>query len=201
MAGDPAYIRNLKTFARGDLTIDDLPALEAELYGANDRASAVMLGALVENSLTTFMARQLRLDLSKDEKRRLFDYEGPLSNFASKIMLTYALGLIGPITRDDLNLIRLLRNEFAHARKPFGFETTVVAAVCKHLKTPDLPHSIIRFGLPSLGKPVDDITHPRTRYRSACHTISSSLLKNASVLYRVNVTSGSPVLESKPPLP
>jgi hypothetical protein len=200
---DLAYVRDLKAFARGGLDLDDLPALEAELYGANDRASAVMLGSFLESSLTTFLTHQLRMDLNNDDRRRIFDHQGPLGTFASKIILTYALKLVGPITRHDLDLIRILRNEFAHSRKHFGFETPVVTEVCKHLQTPDLPDSTTPFG--PFSRAIDgtesDKNHPRTRYRSACHTISVSLLRNASRLYRVGISADGPAMLPKPPLP
>jgi hypothetical protein len=45
MSDEPAYIRNFKTYSGDDPAIDDLENLERELYGANDRAAAILLGA------------------------------------------------------------------------------------------------------------------------------------------------------------
>ena len=99
MADEPTYVRAFKDFTRSDLTISDLPKLETEIYDANDRASAVILGSIVESSLTTFLSRKLRQDLNRVQRKRLFDYEGPLGTFSAKIILTYAMRLIGPVTR------------------------------------------------------------------------------------------------------
>ena len=50
------YIRTLREFTRGDLTIGDLPALEAEMYGSgNDRARVLMHGAMIEAFLEFFL--------------------------------------------------------------------------------------------------------------------------------------------------
>jgi hypothetical protein len=183
MPDDPAYIREFKRFTRGDPTVADLEALERELYGANDRASAVMLGAFAETALERLLRTKLRPDLNSDERRPLFDSQGPLGNFSSKIAMAYAMGTIGPITRDDLDLVRLLRNGFAHTRKNLTFDMPVVTAVCARLKTPDLPGAFIPYGALRFtdkleGESVSDLTNPRTRYRSAVHTISSRMLQS-----------------------
>jgi len=146
MAEGPAYILDLKALTRGDLTLADLPPLEAELYGGSDRASAVLIGSVVEAGLTSLLKGALRSNLRSEDRRLLFDFDGPLGTFPSKTALAYAMGLIGPITRSDLDIIRLLRNEFAHSRRHFKFNTPQVAAVCARLKTPETPGFSIPYG-------------------------------------------------------
>ncbi len=184
MPSDPAYIRDFKKFAKGDTTAADLERLEEELYGASDRASAVLLASFVETALERFLRSLVRPSYNADDMRLLFDFNGILGSLGAKITLGYAFNWYGPETRHDLNLIRLLRNEFAHARKSFGFEDAPVAAVCRELRSPDWPGSFIPTGslvraLNANLKEVSDKTHPRTRYRSACHTIAYRLLTNA----------------------
>ncbi len=200
MVDDPAYVRAFKDFVGGDLTIKELPELEAEVHGLSDRASAILLGSILESSLTTFLSRKLRPELNKKERKRLFDYEGPLGTLSAKIMLAYAMELIGPVTRHDLDLIRLLRNGFAHSRRHIDFDTPQTAAVCKHLKYPDLPGAFMQFtslerAAAELGKA--DLAKSGTRYRIACHTISSRLIKNVSRLQRL----GPHRMEPPPQLP
>jgi len=199
MADEPAYVRAFKDFTRGDLTSNDLPKLETEIYDANDRASAVILGSIVESTLTTFLSRKLRQDLNRVQRKRLFDYEGPLGTFSAKVILTYAMQLIGPITQHDLDLIRTLRNGFAHSRRYIDFDTPQVAEVCKHLRYPDLPGAFMQFTSlkRALAEFDTELTNPRTRYRVACHTISSRLIKNVSKLQRV----GPAGMEPPPLLP
>ena len=76
MPREPTYVRNLKTFARGTMTMADLPKIEAELYGASDRATAVMLGSSVEAVLTGLIVSFMRPKLSSDDFRTLFDSAG-----------------------------------------------------------------------------------------------------------------------------
>jgi hypothetical protein len=184
MPDEPAYVRNLKAFARGSLTPEDLPKLEAELYGASDRASAVMLASILESSLEIFLRSKTRPSLNSEDNRILFDFSGPLGTFSSKIIVGYAFNWYGPDTRRDLDLIRLMRNEFAHSRKSFNFETPQIADVCQQLRSPDWPGAFIPHGFLE-AVPDEDLgdaaskEHPRTRYISACHVLSERLLGNS----------------------
>lgn len=78
----------------------------------NDRAIAIVgatfLEILLEHILWAF--------LIDDEKEvtELLQYDQPLGTFSGKIRMTYCLGLIYKPVRDDLHLVRKIRNEFAH---------------------------------------------------------------------------------------
>lgn len=181
MTEESAYIRNLRALSRTDPDITHIEAIEQELYGASDRATVVMLGSMVEMSLRRLLTKLLRKDLNSTDQRRVFEFEGALGSFASKIVMAYALNLIGPITRSDLDLIRVLRNEFAHSRMSFGFITPEVKAVCDRLKMPDLPESYIPHGYLNRVPheelaAASDKSHPKTRFISACHNVAYRML-------------------------
>jgi hypothetical protein len=125
----------------------------------------------------------MRENLTSDDRKRLFEGDGAVSTFSSKIILAYALKLIGRITKSDLDLIRFLRNEFAHSRMPFDFKTPEVRAVCDRLKIIELnqhPVSSIPYGYlrrtPDGREEVNDITNPKTRFIATCHSISYRML-------------------------
>jgi hypothetical protein len=160
----------------------DLPAMELEFYTAGDRAAVILQASNVENILQGVIEKKMRQPLSRDLRERLFEGNGPLSSFASKINVAYALRLFGDVFRHDLDLIRELRNGFAHARHPMTLSTLQVAAVCKNLKLPDDAQRRVgpqayydRF--PDLAVAADQ-SHPRTRFTVACHTISVRLLES-----------------------
>jgi hypothetical protein len=190
MPREPQHIREFKKFIQGDPTADDLPRLEAEIYGTNDRARAVMLGAFVELSLEIFLKNKRRPSLNSEDTRDMFDYSGPLGTFSSKILIGYAFNWYGPETRKDLTLIRTLRNGFAHSRKSFDFESESVANICGLLQSPDWPGSFIPKGYLELvrDETAHDKKHPRTRYISACHTLSERLFQNAGVIRLIGAT-------------
>jgi hypothetical protein len=164
---------------RADPTLAQLEALERELYASgNDRTTAVMLGSFVETNLQRLLASVMRDDLDSKDRKQLFEYEGAVSSFSSKIVVAYALKLIGSTTRSDLDLIRFLRNTFAHSRIHFDFDTPEVRAVCDQLKIVELPGSTIPHmylhRIPDLNR--DDISDPKTRFISACHSLSYRML-------------------------
>jgi hypothetical protein len=184
MAREPAYLRKLKEFTRGPRSIADLFALESELsYGTSDRAVAVLMGAIVEDTLRSLVLSHMREDLNSEDRNRLFGPDGAMGTFSTKTMLAYALKIIGPITRHDLDLLRTLRNEFAHSRRPLNFGVKEVADVCAELKFPDLPGVYTpKSYLESAPdrealKDAIDTTHPRTRYFRACHNIAYRMMR------------------------
>ena len=146
-----------------------------------------MFGSFLEANLERLLFGQMRSDLNSKDRRQLFEYEGAVGTFSSKIVVAYAFKLIGPDTRSDLDLVRLLRNEFAHSRIPFKFTTKEVRAVCDKFKIVDLPGSLIPHGYLSrvphdeLGNSADK-GHPRTRFITECHALA----------YRMIMTTNGP---------
>lgn len=58
--------------------------------------------------------------------------------------------------------------------------------MCQELRAPDspgsfIPHSYLAIVADDKLKEASDKTHPRTRFLSACHTVSHRLLSNAGV--------------------
>jgi hypothetical protein len=178
MASEPAYMENLRSLIRGDPDMSHIEAIEQELYGDSDRAAAVALGSMVETSLRRLLKSQLRDDLTSQDERQIFEYEGALGGFSSRIVMAYAMKLIGPDSRHDLDLIRHLRNAFAHSRFPIKFETPEIKAGCDQLRYSDfagayIPQSTLHRSHP---QSASDNTHPRTRYIMACHALAYRML-------------------------
>ena len=138
-------------------------------------ASCTLVG--LELSLTAALKQYFR----PDAPSALFDYDGPLGTFASKILTAYGLGIFGSNTNHDLLLIRTIRNEFAHCQLPLRFDLPVVKAMCDHLLLPD--NEQVRavpsyfWSLPD-EKPNSwfDEGHPKTRFVTGCYTIIFALL-------------------------
>lgn len=178
MANQPAYIENLKKLTRANPAMEHVDDIDRELYASgNDRATAVMLGSFLETGLERLLKSVMRTDLNNADRSKLFEYEGAAGSFSSKTILSYALGLIGPISRHDLDLLRILRNEFAHSRMHFSFNTPEIHAVCDQLKIVNqygsFPPTRIIAEMPekrwSSGDPIHD---PRLRFITACNTLS-----------------------------
>lgn len=77
-----------------------------------ERGAAVLGAAVLERELRRF--HLMRLVNSDKISRKLFGKHGPLGAFGSQIDLAYGLGYITKDVRYDLDLIRDIRNTFAH---------------------------------------------------------------------------------------
>lgn len=84
--------------------------------GLEGERSGVVLGAeRVNVALVALLTAFLRPSPTKTDS--LFSSEGPLATFSRKIEMAYRLGLIDSRFRQALDLVRKLRNDFAHATK------------------------------------------------------------------------------------
>jgi hypothetical protein len=90
----------------------------------------------VENALEYAIAHRFSQISNRrpEEFESLFRYPQFLSSFGAKIEIGYAIGVYGPLVRDDLDTIRIIRNQFAHARILIDFATTEVADEVQKLK-------------------------------------------------------------------
>jgi len=51
---------------------------------------------------------------------------GPLNSFSSKIIVGYALGIYDEGMRNDLNIVRNIRNVFAHSKRLIQFDHPLI---------------------------------------------------------------------------
>ena len=178
MTDAPAYLRAFRAFIRDENLLSDVEELEQEFYADSDRAVGILQASAVEVQLEAALKGEMKATISKDVLSDIFAFNGPLGTFSSKILIGHGLGLFGKKTFHDLELIRELRNAFAHCGKPMKFATPVIANMCKHLLIPDIANvaSIPQPIMPEHWPDVEeDLSKPKTRYLSACHTIAVHL--------------------------
>ncbi len=98
------------------------------LANQSDLSAAVVSCALVEHSLQLALLTYF-IPMNGDEQMRLFDGNGTgaLADFSAKIAIGYALGIYDDAIRDDLNIIKSIRNSFAHATEDLKFSTQEIA--------------------------------------------------------------------------
>jgi hypothetical protein len=104
-----------------------------------------------------------------EAKNRLFSYsqQGSLADFGSRIFMARMLGLFGPKTFSDLEIIRIIRNIFAHAPTPQGVDDPTVSEACKLLSR-TIREKVMR---PSFSRTNSE------RYIVACIEITSHLIE------------------------
>jgi DNA-binding MltR family transcriptional regulator len=123
---------SLKKFLKALPTREDIDKALAEITTDGPRGAIIIGATLLEDALRVVIRRHM-ISLKKEEADQLFTGTAPLATFSAKIRLAYALGLIGPKTRGDLDNVRELRNAFAHGKMVLRFETPEVAEVINTL--------------------------------------------------------------------
>jgi hypothetical protein len=100
----------------------DVRRILDDIRQENDRAVAIVGASLVEHFLERAIEGILSPIRSTKDRERLFSLHGVASSFEAKTLLAFGLRLVGPKTRRDLDMIRKIRNEFAHDMNPIRFD-------------------------------------------------------------------------------
>lgn len=96
----------------------------------SDRAAAILTGSYLEVLLEKLLRTKF---IQSPVVEDLFKGNGALSTFSSRIALCFALGYIEETTYRDLNLVRKIRNHFAHNIANASFEDSEVRSRCAEL--------------------------------------------------------------------
>lgn len=102
------------------------------LHGENDRVFIILHGATLEDILREHLDALFK-GLNKDERTRLFDYNGPAGTFSSRLMLAQGLGLIDRNQRHKCEIVKAMRNVAAHCHTKISFDTPVIRDAVLHL--------------------------------------------------------------------
>jgi DNA-binding MltR family transcriptional regulator len=122
--------RGVKKPKLRDYTIRATPEEIAEIRNAitsrkDPLTCAILGGVMVEHELDKLLRRKfVRKD--DDTWERLVGDKGPLSSFNSKIITGRAFKVFDDKTEHDLNVLREIRNTFAHARKLLLFNDPLI---------------------------------------------------------------------------
>jgi DNA-binding MltR family transcriptional regulator len=109
-------------------------ALAKEFQGETDRAAAVLSAAYLDHLLERLIAAAMALEYKQVDGLLYRDGYGPLGTFSAKISVAYCLGLLDRNQRSDLDIIRYVRNRFAHRFTDLTFEHSEIADRCLNLK-------------------------------------------------------------------
>jgi hypothetical protein len=174
MPSEPAYVRAFKELIKTGLTEGHVDDLIGEMYG-QDRATIILCTTTVDETISETIQFLLR---RHGIVRELFEPDGALGAFASKISLAFGMKIFDIKTKHDLDLIRLLRNGCAHSHVPLRFTTKEVSDVCAHLLLPDLDFGGVPGDFRQICPDIaDDKAHPKTRFVKSCSMIWTALMR------------------------
>jgi DNA-binding MltR family transcriptional regulator len=138
-----------------------------ELQKETPRAAVIVSGAFLDSLLRDLIG-SFMIDDAKTVDGLLGcekNPETPLSSFSARIKTAYCLGLICKAEYHDLNLIRKIRNRFAHKLHGYSFDDQEIIGWCNSLQTPKFFKEAI---------PIVDKSH-RDRYMFTVSMLASQL--------------------------
>lgn len=108
-----------------------------EFQGETDRGAALVGAALLDEQLLELLKSHL---LKKKQSKELLEGgTAPLGTFSARIKASYCLGLITDLEHKELQLIRKVRNEFAHHVHGLSFKDDAITSLCNnfYVRIPD----------------------------------------------------------------
>jgi DNA-binding MltR family transcriptional regulator len=138
--------KEAKPAKRRDEWLDDVTPILQELDKQTDRGVAIIAGSFLDKLLALVIERRL-LPLDDDkmpsnQRKALFGRMAPLSTFSAKIKIGFAIGLYNVVAYRQFEMIREVRNKFAHRLEALDFNHPDIAKI---VNDPDR-HSLIKDG-------------------------------------------------------
>jgi hypothetical protein len=119
----------LRTYRAGPLVAQLAPFPD----DVDDRTAALIVSTNLEHAIEDAVASYFKGDVDALKIRILSggnNSDGIISSFYAKSWLAHALGVFGQETMKDINVIRTIRNLFAHSAASIDFQTPAVSNAC-----------------------------------------------------------------------
>jgi hypothetical protein len=141
--------------------------------GDHPMVAAILGATIVEHQLENSLRE--RFPKATDETwGTIVSDGGPLCTFDQKITMAFLLGMIDEATRDNLKIIRQIRNAFAHAKKLVDFEHELVRAELTKIKVAKFRKKRHRDIIELVG------SVPQKVYVILCIIIATQLLRKSN---------------------
>jgi hypothetical protein len=152
----------------------------------DDRAAAILAAALVETSLIGPVALATRNEARI--KKLFWKPFARWNTFEKRIKEAECVRLIGPQTKNNLDIIRLVRNAFAHSLSEIDFTTPEVERACS-----------LKLIRPELLAAPEPTRQARYHYCYACHEVFQAMIAYVGVPWATG--TGWPGRPAQPVLP
>ncbi len=149
--GHDAVIAALKALSKVELLSIPMKVHIDHLKTENDRVCIILAASMIEESLFHAITGTMKGELSTQERQRIFQFEGPIGSFSSRIRIAQALGIIDKQTRLMIETIKEMRNAAAHSHLPITFTTQAIREATASLA--EEKHSSRIIDRPPLGGP------------------------------------------------
>jgi DNA-binding MltR family transcriptional regulator len=109
----------------------EVEAFRKTLSKESDRGCALYATSYLDKAISDLLYCALAYDKKIDKD--LFEGTAPLATFSARIKMAFYLGKISKIERRDLDLLRKIRNLFAHSADEISFEDEKINNQCRAL--------------------------------------------------------------------
>jgi DNA-binding MltR family transcriptional regulator len=132
-------------------------------------ATAILGAVMVEHEIEILLRARLK---KKDDPtwHELLDESGPFRSLHAKITMGHALGIYDEKLRDDLHVVRAIRNAFAHSKKLLTFDN---ALIIEELRAANSFNARTKMGI-KIGAEAIAL---QACYAALCFTLSSKLMQ------------------------
>ena len=138
-----------------DKDVEYMSAFLKEFQAESDRGAALVGAALLDARLERLLLSHMLPGKASEDL--VSGGNAALGTFSTRIKVCWALGLVTTAERDDLNVIRGIRNEFAHREHGISFSDSKIMSLCSSLRSRRPPEMVKKMG----GYP------PRQRFNDA----------------------------------
>lgn len=101
--------------------LDQLERFFEKLHPESDRGAALTAGAMLEDRLGDILGGFLIEE--KEAKQLLVGFNAPLGTLSARLLACYSLGLVEKNEFTEMEIIRKVRNQFAHNWEGVSFES------------------------------------------------------------------------------
>lgn len=162
----------------------------SHVHGENDRVFIILHGATLDDILKEHLDEKFK-GLNRDERDRLFNYNGPAGSFSARLMLAQALGLIDRDKRRRCEIIKAMRNVAAHCHTKITFDTPEIREAVLYLlpsscrprvkewEAPEYRHVFGLICLASCG-PATPAFNPAINFENLVRTMNDLVLQRNS---------------------
>jgi DNA-binding MltR family transcriptional regulator len=118
----------------GNPDLDELNSLLEVVDSHDDRGLVLSLAAFAEDTLGRLLIAYLREE--KQAKELVEGFNAPLGTFSARIKVAFSLGLLHREQYDNLEILRRIRNSFAHNWQGISFDRNDISALIGQLHKP-----------------------------------------------------------------
>lgn len=110
------------------------------LYEESDRGCVLVSASILDDTLDILLKQILkRKKLSNNKIKDITNFTGPLGTFSSRIVMSYVFSVISCELYENLEIIRRIRNDFAHGYDRTDFSQSELEEKVRSMKSTKYP--------------------------------------------------------------